>query len=137
VAGPIVVVDTMAVGALLHPSGKHPAAPAYRERIDGRPVVVSFVSVTELRYGALKANWGELRRRGLDRDIAKLTVVQPDDALMTRCAELRNRCERAGHALASKIHDADRWIAATALHLDATLISDDGIYRKVAGLTLA
>ena len=38
---------------------------------------------------------------------------------------------------ANKIHDADRWIAATALHLDAVLVSDDGIYKNVAGLALA
>ena len=41
--------------------------------------MVAFVTVTELRYGALKAGWGEFRRRGLERDLSRLTVVQPDD----------------------------------------------------------
>ena len=132
-----VVLDTMVVGALLHPSRSHPAAERYRARIDQRPIVISFVTVTELRYGALKANWGELRRRGLERDLARLTVVQPDNTLMTVCADLRNRSERSGQPLGQKIHKADRWIAATALHLGLDLVSDDNVYADVAGLAIA
>jgi predicted nucleic acid-binding protein len=45
----------------------------------------------ELRYGALRAGWGELRRRRLERGIAELTVVQPDNKMITVCAELRQR----------------------------------------------
>jgi len=58
--------------------------------------VVSFVTVTELRYGAIKAEWGELRRRSLERDLARLVIVQPDDETMQECADLRACCERAG-----------------------------------------
>ena len=45
------------MSALLHPSRSHPAAEEYRRRVAGRPIVISFVVVTELRYGALKAGW--------------------------------------------------------------------------------
>lgn len=62
-------------------------AASYRSLIANCPVVVSFVTVTELRYGALKAGWGDLRRRGLERDLARLVTVQPDDELMQVCAE--------------------------------------------------
>lgn len=62
----------MVLGALLHPSRSHPAGERYRARIDQRPIVISFVTVTELRYGALKANWGELRRRGLERELDEI-----------------------------------------------------------------
>ena len=55
-ASGLAVVDTMVLGALIHPSGAHPAAPEFRKRIDGRAVVISFVTAAELRYGALKAN---------------------------------------------------------------------------------
>lgn len=68
---------------------------------------MSFTTVTELRYGALKAGWGELRRRGLERDLARLVIVQPDDRLMQVCAELRVRCDEVGHALGQKVHEAD------------------------------
>ena len=129
-----VVVDTMVVSALVDPDRTSVAAAEYRALIGVRPIVVSFVTVTELRYGALKARWGELRRRGLERDLAQLTVVQPDDALMRVCAELRARCELGGHALGNKIHEADRWIAATAIRMGIPLISDDAIFAGVERL---
>jgi predicted nucleic acid-binding protein len=80
----------------------------------------------QLRYGAVKAGWGEPRQRGLERDLACVVIVQPDDQLMQVCAELRVGCERAGLALGQKVHEADRWIAATAMRLGVELISDDG-----------
>ncbi len=129
-----VALDTMVVSALLHPSRSHPAAEEYRRRVAGRPIVISFVVVTELRYGALKAGWGELRARALERDLSRFAIVQPDDGLMRRCAELRDTCERAAHPLGQKIHEADRWVAATALYLDIELISSDAVFSGVPGL---
>lgn len=102
------VLDTMAVSALLHPSRNPDRAAAYRRVIAGDPILVSFVTITEIRYGALRAGWGELRRRALERDLAQLVVVQPDDQLMRGCAELRDVCERLGLGLGHKIHEADR-----------------------------
>ena len=67
------------MSALLHPSRSHPAAEEYRRRVAGRPIVISFVVVTELRYGALKAGWGELRTRGLERDLSRFAIAQPDE----------------------------------------------------------
>lgn len=132
----LVVADTMVVSALVNERRDPATAAEYRRLIDGRSVVISFVTVTEVRYGALKANWGELRRRELERTLSKLVAVQPDHSLMTRCAELRDRCERDGVALGQKIHEADRWIAATALHLGANLVSDDGVFENIIGLTV-
>jgi predicted nucleic acid-binding protein len=137
-AGPAraVVIDTMVVSALVQPDQNSADARAYRSLIDNRHVAVSFATVTELRYGALKARWGELRRRGLERDLAMLTVVPPDDRLMSICATLRARCEAEGHGRGDKIHEADRWIAATALRLSIPLISDDRIYDGVDDLVV-
>ena len=131
-----VVVDTMVVSAVVDPDRTSIAAAEYRTLIGARPIVVSFITVAELRYGALKARWGELRRRALERDLSQLVVVQPDDELVRVCAELRARCEFDGHALGNKIHEADRWIAATALRLGIPLISDDGIYESVERLVV-
>ena len=131
-----VVVDTMVVSALVN-SGRNPGAAArYRSVIDGRTVVVSFVTVTEMRFGAIKAGWGEIRRRGLERVLAQLVVVQPDDDLMLTCAELRATCLAAGQALGQKIHEADRWIAATAMTLGVELISKDAVFANVPGLAV-
>ena len=131
-----VVVDTMVVSALVN-SGRNPGAAArYRSVIDGRTVVVSLVTVTEMRFGAIKAGWGEIRRRGLERVLAQLVVVQPDDDLMLTCAELRATCLAAGQALGQKIHEADRWIAATAMTLGVELISKDAVFANVPGLAV-
>ena len=49
---------------------------------------------------------------------------------------LRVECQRVGHALSQREHDADRWIAATALRLDVPLVSNDGVVRATPGLLL-
>lgn len=95
---------------------------------------MSFVTVTELRYGALRAGWGDLRRRQLERPVADLDVIQTSEALIDRCASLRAERSRAGHALAQKIQEADRWVAATAVALHLKLVAGDGIFENVAGL---
>lgn len=133
---PAVVVDTMVVSAIVNASRRPQPAASYRSLIADRLVVVSFATVTELRYGAIKAGWSELRRRGLERDLTRFVIVQPDDTLMAVCADLRARCEATGHGLGQKVHEADRWIAATAVRLGLALISDDAVFRDTPGLTV-
>jgi predicted nucleic acid-binding protein len=95
----------------------------YSTLIEGRSVIVSFATVTELRFGAISGNWGELRRQDLERDLRIFTIIQPDDKLMMHCAQLRSACEFAGHPLGQNIYEADRWIAATALSGGLDLVS--------------
>jgi tRNA(fMet)-specific endonuclease VapC len=120
-----VVVDTDVASWLLDPRPS-PHAEEARRVIGGRSRVVSFVTVTELRYGSLHAGWGELRRRQLERSLGDLDVIQTDEALIDRCAVLRAVQSRVGHALAQKIHEADRWVAATAMALGLELAAGDG-----------
>jgi hypothetical protein len=65
-----------------------------------------------------------------------MAVVQPDDAMITACAELRMRCQQAGHALGNKLHDGDRWIAATAIRLGVPLASHDRLFNAAPGLQI-
>lgn len=132
----LVVIDTMVVSAMVRSRRDPETAAEYRDLVAGRAVVVSFATVTEVRYGARKAQWGELRRRGLERTLSRMVVAQPVDELMTVCAELRDRCERRGLGLGQKVHEADRWIAATALYLEVELVSDDAVFQGVDGLTV-
>jgi len=130
-----VVVDTMVISWLF--DDRHNAlADTYRQLIGSDPVVLAFQTVMELRFGALRAGWGELRRRRLERRIAEIAVVQPDDKMITTCADLRIRCQQAGHALGNKLHDGDRWIAATAIRLGVPLASHDQLFNGVPGLQL-
>ena len=51
-AGAAVVIDTLVVSALINPDRGNPETAEYRALIDARAIVVSFVTVTELRFGA-------------------------------------------------------------------------------------
>jgi len=98
-----VVVDTDALSWALDPRPTT-LSEAARALIGGRTRVVSFVSAVELRYGALRTGWGDLRLRQLARSLSDLDVVQTDERLIDRCAELRALASRAGHPLGQKMH---------------------------------
>ena len=89
-----------------------------------------------LRYGAHRAGWRELRRRRLERRIAELSVVQPDDEMISVCAELGQGCRKLGHPLAGMVHDGDRWIASAAIRLDIPLVSHDAVFAGAPRLDL-
>ena len=63
-------------------------------------------------------------------------MVYPGPELVLVYARLRVDCERIGHGLSQREHDADRWIAATALRLGVPLVSNDPIFRHVPGLAV-
>lgn len=128
-----VVLDTDVTSWILAAPASQ-RAEAIRRVIGRRTRLLSFVTVTELRYGALRAGWGEFRLRRLERSLADFEFVQTDMPLIDRCAELRRRANHDGHPLAQKIHEADRWVAATALLLGLELVAGDGIYAGVDGL---
>ena len=131
--GPI-VIDTDVYGAELVPGSK--LAAQYEPIIVGRPAFISFQTVAELRFGALLRNWGEARLRKLDGRIAAAETVHTGPDLVAIYARLRVDCERIGHALAQRQHDADRWVAATALRLGIPLVSNDRIFANVPGLAV-
>jgi predicted nucleic acid-binding protein len=58
------------------------------------------------------------------------------DRLLTTAAELRFACRRAGHPLHERSHANDLWIAASAIHIDAPLLTADTIFDDTPGLTL-
>ena len=65
----------------------------------GHQVFLAAVTVSELRYGALVAEWGEVRRQRLEASIQSTTIVPVTDALLDAVAELRYRCRLLGHPL--------------------------------------
>jgi len=131
--GPV-VIDTDVYGADLVANA--PLADLYEPIILGRPAFLSFQTVAELRFGALRRNWAEARMRKLDSKIAAAEIVHTGDELVATYARLRVDCVRLGHALGQREHDADRWIAATALRLRIPLVSNDRIFEHAPGLHL-
>ena len=109
--GPI-VIDTDVFGADLVPGSK--LAAVYEPIIVGRPAFISFQTAAELRYGALRRGWGPTRMLKLEARINEAEIVHTGPELVLVYAQLRVACERIGHALSQRDHDADRWVAATA-----------------------
>lgn len=70
--------------------------------------LVSDQTVAELRFGALRRNWGEARLRKLNTKVAAADTIHSGPELVAVYARLRIDCERNGHALCQREHDADR-----------------------------
>jgi tRNA(fMet)-specific endonuclease VapC len=129
--GPV-VVDTDVYSARLIPDSA--LARRYEPLLVGRAEFVSFQTVAEVRYGALLRRWGDTRLRRMEAAFSQIEIVYPGPDLISAYAELRVTCQRAGHALSQREHDADRWIAATAIRLGIPLVSNDGIFDNTPGL---
>ena len=113
-----VVVDTDVASYIFN---WHPSAERYLEALRGSEWVLSFMTVAEMRMGAISAGWGIRRRALLEQFIERFGVVYADDNLCTSWATLRADGRAAGRALSPQ----DAWIAATALALDATLATNN------------
>lgn len=129
------VIDTGVFGAQLTPRTWH-LATLYQPLIAGRPAFISFITVAELRFGAQLAGWGPRRLQRLEGVIGQAETVWPGPDLVSTYAALRTWCVRHGHGLGNKDHEADRWVAATAMRLDVPLVAHDRIFASVDGLTL-
>jgi predicted nucleic acid-binding protein len=132
--GPV-VIDTGVFGARLT-RRTQPLAAAYRPRRDGRPAIISFVTVAELRFGAKLAGWGQTRLQQLEHELDQADTVWPGPSLAEAYATLRAWCVNAGHGLGQKAHEADRWVAATAIWLNVPLVAHDAIFANVKDLRL-
>ena len=129
------VADTGVFSAALS-QRRRPAYEAHVQRLSGNQIFLAAVTIAELRYGATVAAWGPTRRAALEQSIATTTVVPVTDSLLTTIAELRYACRQRAHPLADRIHAYDLWIAATAIHINATLITADNIFTDTPRLKL-
>ena len=103
-------------------------------RLPGNQLNLAAQSVAELRYGVLVAGWGGARAARLERAIETTNVIQVSDALVTTVAQFRFACRAVGHPLGNPVHHEDLWIAATAVHVGATLVTVDGVFEDAPGL---
>lgn len=96
----------------------HPEfAPRYVAIVRGSELVASFMTVAEVRQGALDANWGPRKCDVLETYLADFSVLHSDSLLCSTWAAVRNESTCKGRQMGS----ADAWIAATALVLAAPL----------------
>ena len=91
--GPI-VIDTDVFSADLVPGAV--LADRYASIIAGRPALISFQTVAELRYGALRRGWGHARMLRLEARIRRAEIVHTGPELVLVYAQLRTDCEARG-----------------------------------------
>ncbi len=112
-------------------SGKEPASQCARH-LESRVAAISFQSVGELWYGAIKDGWGERKKRVLDERIGHFVVLAYDEATVRAWAELKARAETAG---LSK-NAADLWVAATAKRHELPLLTNDRGFLSALEITV-
>ncbi|HEY7389019.1 MAG TPA: PIN domain-containing protein [Bryobacteraceae bacterium] len=100
----------------------HPELAArYVDTLRGSELILSFMTVAEMRQGALDANWGPRKCAVLEAYLADFSILHSDGLLCSTWAAVRNESSKKGRAIGS----ADAWIAATALVLSAPLVTNN------------
>src|SRR5260370_9795553 len=125
-----IVVDTDVASYIFN---WHSLAPRWVEALRGSELILSFMSIAELRTGAISGGWGPRRRALMERFMEGFEVVYADNNLCTLWARLRADARAAGRSLSPQ----DAWIAATALALEAPLATNNRRdYEHVQSLRL-
>jgi tRNA(fMet)-specific endonuclease VapC len=120
-----VLVDTDVVSYAVRGDSR---AELYRPHLQGRDVLVAFITVAELHRGALVRAWGPDRRRRLEQHLARFGLVGFDRALCLVWATMMAAAARRGRVLAAN----DSWIAATALYAGIPLVTHN--HRHFVGI---
>ncbi|HEY3078526.1 MAG TPA: type II toxin-antitoxin system VapC family toxin [Chloroflexota bacterium] len=123
--GQPVLVDTDVVSYALRGDSR---SELYRPYLQGRDLLVSFITVAELHRGALVRAWGPDRRRRLEHYLTRFGLVGFDRTLCLVWATMMAAAERRGRVLAAN----DSWIAATALYAGIPLVTNN--QRHFAGI---
>jgi predicted nucleic acid-binding protein len=125
-----VVVDTDVVSLIFK---RHSLSEKYIDTLDGNQVVISFMTLAELRLWTRRRSWGVERRELLARFLDRFTICHSDDALCDVWSAIRHNAFASG----TVIDVADAWVAATAVYLDARLVTHNrSHFEHVAGLNL-
>jgi predicted nucleic acid-binding protein len=129
-----VLVDTNVFTARLRE--RSALATQYTKHLFGQRIALAPQTVAEARYGALNANWGSARQQRLARLVARARILPMDIDTIEAVAELRNQCRMIGHALHQSNHNADLWIAATAIRWSIPLVAHDAVFIGAPGVRL-
>ncbi|MDR2013071.1 MAG: type II toxin-antitoxin system VapC family toxin [Rhodanobacter sp.] len=98
--------------------------PGVRQRLETLPLSsmrLSAIVLGELEFGAEKSAYGERNRTRLATLVQRLPLVGIDTQTMRCYAQIRAYLERQGTPIGAN----DTWIAAQALAVEATLVTDN------------
>ena len=107
--------------------------PRVRERLLKVPmseVGISVVTEAELRFGVARLPQAAKLGVAVEEFLLRVEVLSWDSDCAQRYAEIRARLEREGDPMGN----LDLMIAAHALAAEATLVTNDRVFRRVKGL---
>jgi len=123
-----VILDT---NFLIDIEANRPEAVAKAREIEAakRPRRVPQVVVFELWTAVGKGSQPDANRLRFERVLDGLPRAEPTDAIVKRAGEIEGRVQ-AADPNDSGVGVADAVIAATALHVDEPVVTDDGDFRR-------
>ena len=95
-------------------------------------VCISAITAGELAFGLAKRPQAMALRQAVSEFLRRVEVMPWDDAVAQTYGTLRAELNKNGRPLAA----LDLQIAAHALHLKATLVSNDKAFAQVGGLVV-
>jgi predicted nucleic acid-binding protein len=126
----VILLDTNVISFLLKGDSR---AQSYAPHLQGRRLVLSFMTVAELFQWAAVRNWGQHRINQLEMRLQSYVILPFDIALCRLWGKVRARCRAAGRPISPQ----DAWIAATALQYHLPLVTHDpSDFEIVEGLDL-
>lgn len=129
VGGGIHLLDTNIVSALAR-DNRH--AKHRLRTTSASSVCISVLTEAEVLFGLQKVGASRNREIAATTVLKTFPILPWDSPAATRYAALRSELEREGRLLAR----VDLLIAAHALSINATLVSDDRALQRVPGLVL-
>lgn len=112
--------------------------PAVVRRLAALPteasVSICVVVRGEIRYGLARLGAGR-RKRALEDRAERLFDAMPCDAVSDAAADIYGRVKRQAERQGKPLGENDLWIAAVAQALGQTLVTADGDFRWIGGLT--
>lgn len=113
----------------------HPIAERYRDHLEGKTLGISFQALAELWVGQRRQGWDELRFRAYIGGLVEVPYSPEIQELFVqvRVESLNRNAAGEGH----KVPSADAWVAATALWVDAPLVThNERDFRGIPGLEI-
>ena len=121
------MLDTNTVSHLIK---RQPQAIARLLHVPMHNVCISAITAGELAFGLAKRPQAMALREAVNEFLRRAEVMPWDDAVAQTYGTLRAELNKNGTPLAA----LDLQIAAHALHLKATLVSNDKAFAQVGGL---
>ena len=112
------IVDTDVVSMLFKGDTR---AHAYRPYVTGTLLGISFMTLAELVRWSLERGWAAKRKAELAQHLTHYAVLPASRELCIKWAEVAFTAKRKGRPIQS----ADAWIAASALHYQVPLITNN------------